>query len=328
MTSMTEQYSRNSLREFEFLKLLQVYLPSILNAKIISDPKIKTARPDFMAIYPTGRQAIIEAKGVTPNTRQRLDNVVKKLHRYSDLYERQFPDQERPELVLAVPGTFSPEHFAFLYESGIHRIIDGRILRAAGADPDFSSTLAEPEESQPEVLLVKAHELLRRLDNVPPGRAEWSNYQALCGEILAFLLCPPLANPIGELSNWTRVNRRDFVLPNYATENFWDFMRTYYEAHYVVVDAKNYVGNVRKKEVLQLANYLSAHGAGLFGVIICRNGGDRSAELTRREQWVSYRKMIIILNDNDLRQMIILRTSDNDPSDLLRQKLEDFRLGF
>jgi hypothetical protein len=328
MSSMAEEHSRRALREFEFTQLLVQFLPGILGAEIVTDPRIKNLRADLMAVFPSGREGIIEAKGVTPNTQQRLADSVAQLRRYADVYRKQFPRKEAPELILAVPGTFSQEHFGFLYGSGIDRIIDGKALRAAGADPEFSSTLAEDEKAQPQSLRARARELLGRLNNTPPGRPEWATYQTLCGDILAFLLCPPLSNPIAELSNRTGVNRRDFVLPNYSTSDFWEYLRNYYEAHYIVVDAKNYVGNVKKKEVLQLANYLSAHGVGLFGVIICRNGGDRSAEITRREQWVTYRKMIVILNDDDLRQMISLRTSDTDPSDLLRQKLEDFRLGF
>jgi hypothetical protein len=327
MSSIAEENSRRALREFEFITLLEQFLPGILGAGIVSNPRIRNARPDFVAVYPSGRRAIIEAKGVTPNTMTRLRDAISQLRRYAELYEQEFPREESPELILAVPGVFSREHFRFVYESGVHRIIDGRALRQAGADPEFSSTLAEAEEALPQGILTKAHELLQRLDSIPPGRSEWSTYQALCGDILAFLFCPPLANPISELSNSSRVNCRDFVLPNYATSDFWQYMRTYYEAHYIVVDAKNYVGNV-KKEVLQLANYLSAHGAGLLGIIICRTGADRSAEVTRREQWMSYRKMIMILNDDDMRQMISNRTSDTDPSDLLRQKLEDFRLAF
>src|SRR6266567_7608172 len=105
MANLTSQHSQGFFREYEFLKLLQVYLPPILGAELTVDPKIRTARPDFIATYPSGRQAIIEAKGVTPNTRARLDNVIKRLHRYSDLYEREYPSRERPELILAVPGT-------------------------------------------------------------------------------------------------------------------------------------------------------------------------------------------------------------------------------
>ena len=95
-----------------------------------------------------------------------------------------------------------------------------------------------------------------------------------------------------------------------------------------MVDAKNYTGNVKKKEILQIANYLSLHGAGQFGIVISRTGGDKSAELTRREQWIIHRKMIVLLNDDDMRQMISLRAANVDPAELIRQKIEDFRLGF
>jgi hypothetical protein len=98
-------------------------------------------------------------------------------------------------------------------------------------------------------------------------------------------------------------------------------MRTHYGAHYVVVDAKNYRGDVPKNAVLQVANYLPAHGAGLFGVIACRNGGDRSAEITRREQWALHRKMIVIINDDDdLRQMISNKASGVNPCDVSTSK--------
>jgi hypothetical protein len=170
--------------------------------------------------------------------------------------------------------------------------------------------------------------LLRNLDAIRPGKANWSAYQALCSDIFSFLLCPPLARPIIESSNLTGVNRRDLVLPNYATTGFWDYMRSNYQAQFIVVDAKNYVGNITKKEVLQLANYLSVHGTGLFGIIISRSGASKSAEVTRREQWVMHQKLLLILNDDDVRQMISMRADGTDPADLIRQKIEDFRLGF
>ena len=66
----------------------------------------------------------------------------------------------------------------------------------------------------------------------------------------------------------TGVNRRDTVFPNYADDGVWKFLRDHYEAHFVVVDAKNCAGFVTKNAILQIANYLSAHGAGLFGIIV------------------------------------------------------------
>jgi hypothetical protein len=167
-----------------------------------------------------------------------------------------------------------------------------------------------------------------RLDKIPAGRATWSRYQRLCGDILTFLFCPPLERPIGESANESRINRRDFVLPNYAADGFWAFMRATYAADYIVVDSKNYVSKIKKNEVLQLSNYLNRHGTGLFGMIVARGASDRSAELTRREQWIVHNKLIISLNDDDLRQMLAMKQSAGDAADLIRQKIEDFRLGF
>jgi hypothetical protein len=168
--------------------------------------------------------------------------------------------------------------------------------------------------------------LLRNLAEIAPGKANWSAFQAICGDIFSFLFCPPLAQPIVESSNLTGVNRRDLVFPNYATSGPWDYMRSVYQAQFVVVDAKNYVDNIEKKEVLQLANYLSEHGTGLFGIIISRNGAAKSAEVTLREQWVAYQKLLLILNDDDMRHMISMRADGTDPADLIRQKIEHFRL--
>jgi hypothetical protein len=38
--------------------------------------------------------------------------------------------------------------------------------------------------------------------------------------------------------------------------------------------------------------------------------------------------MIIMLDDADLKQMFAVQLSGGDPSDLIRQKIEDFRLSF
>jgi hypothetical protein len=321
--------SRNDLSHSVFHSLLKEVLPEILDANIASYPRLGHFRPDFIAhLNTTNEYAIVETRSATPNTKERIDDVVMQLSRYANAYRQDFPDRPRPELILAVPGTFSPKNFSYLFECGIKRVIDGRVLRHAGVDSNRYLTLSEPPEMQPPDLIRSGQLLLDTLDAVPPGRASWPAYQALCRDIFALLLCPPLAQPIYESFNSTRINRRDLVLPNYATSGFWDYMRSHYEAHYVVVDAKNYVGMIKKNDVLQLGNYLSTHGAGLFGMIVSRNGVDKSAELTCREQWVLHHKMIVVLSDDELRQMISLRITDTDPTDLIRQRLEDFRLGF
>lgn len=46
----------------------------------------------------------------------------------------------------------------------------------------------------------------------------------------------------------------------------------------------------------------------------------------RREQWILYNKLILVLNDDDLVQMLTDRAHGDAPELLIQQKIEDFRL--
>lgn len=185
----------------------------------------------------------------------------------------------------------------------------------------FLSRLARPLELSPQQKLLDAFLLCR------PGKADWQVYQSLVGDTLECLFTPPLSKPIPELSDKALANRRDFIMPNYAEKGFWAFLREKYQADYIVIDAKNHARKIKKSEVLQLANYLKPHGAGLFGLIISREGGDASGcEHTLREQWMVHRKLIIVLNDDDIQAMLIAKSEGREPEEILGQKIEQFRL--
>lgn len=320
-------------REYEFARLVQILLPSLLDtSEVITEPKLEGGlRPDFMTTFADGSIAIVEVKGVTPNTQLRLEEVAQQLSRYGETYKASSPDAN-VTLVLVTPGTLSAEHHQFLHSRGIDKVIDGHqiIQGMQGLDVTLYNRFNLRETIPPPTSTTTTEGLLKELDEIPAGKDDWSRYQRVCGNILEFLFCPPLEKPISEHSNREGTNRRDFILPNYTTDstNFWAQMRLLYEAHFVVVDAKNWSGQIDKDEVLKIANYLSAHGAGLFGILMSRKGGDSSAEVTQREQWMQHRKMIVILDDSDVRQMLAMHTSNGSPADLIRQKIEDFRLSF
>ena len=170
----------------------------------------------------------------------------------------------------------------------------------------------------------RGRDLLGKLKACNPGRKDCYLYQGLIGEIIEELFCPPLDKPIQEVNDFTKSNRRDFIVPNYATDGFWSFLREKYSADYVVVDAKNYSRKVKKSDVLQIANYLKPHGAGLFGIIFSRNGGDSAGCLhTIREQWMVHQKLILVLDDTDVENMLL---SSGGAEDLIGAKIEEFRL--
>ncbi|MCB0906160.1 MAG: hypothetical protein KDB63_03460 [Nocardioidaceae bacterium] len=277
---------------------------------------------DIVVEGPGGEVTLIEARSDTPATRTRLTLVAERLRQAARAVSR----GRRVNLVLASPGLLSDERLEILRAADINYWNGLKLVRAAReAGVSVPSDLGLPTG----VSLVKPPEtvLRQRLQAVPSGTGGWFAYQAWCRDVLEFLFHPPLNAPAYESSTQNRHNRRDIVLPNYAEFGYWRFLRSHYGADYVVVDAKNSGSHVKKADVLQLANYLSSHGAGLFGLIMCRKGVDTAAQWTIREQWTMHRKLIVSLNDEDVLQLLEAKRSDTEPEALIRQKIEDFRLG-
>lgn len=174
----------------------------------------------------------------------------------------------------------------------------------------------------------KELDLIDRLNLCTLGKADWTNYQRLIGEIFTYLFCPPLSAPLTERMDVNNNYRREYIFPNYCNTGFWAFLRTAYTADYIVADAVNSSQNLSVKDVRQFADFLKVHGTGLFGMLITRRSVSDSACFTAREAWVMQKKMILILHDNDIEQMLLEKRSGRDPENVIRQKIEDFRLSF
>jgi HNH endonuclease len=267
-------------------------------------------------------EVYIECKSQRGFSVRRLEDTLAQLATYQKLVEGK-------RLALAFPGTI-PETATKTIEAQGIEVWDIPFLsqRFENEIPHIEHPILQPillvtiskKRKTPEEILIQELEVCR------PGKEDWSKYQKLVGKILERLFCPPLSTPISERSDSEQVNRRDYILPNYAESGFWHFLRTTYQADYIIVDAKNYKNDVEKKEALQIANYLKPHGAGLFGLIFCRSSIDNGCECTLREQWTMHKKLIIVVSDSDVKQMLLNKSSNGPPEEIIKQKIEDFRL--
>jgi hypothetical protein len=268
------------------------------------------------------QKLLIEVKRYSSFSEDRLIAIIRQLKMYQPLVDAD-------QLALAFLGRLTDKDNQLLQSNGIevwdikyisnvfrHEI---ETVTHAYFQRLFKAISAQTLTSGPE-------DLLERLRTCPPGREHWRVYQRLVTDILEELFCPPLNSPITELTDEVRVNRRDIILPNYSTDGFWKFMQDKYTADYIVVDAKNYVKPVGKEEALQVANYLKLRGAGLFGIIISRQGGDDACYHILREQWMDSGKLILVLNDRDVASMLLAHRSGGRPEEVISQKIEEFRL--
>lgn len=284
-------------------------------------------RADLLAdrVAHTGRERLLIECKKAPLPPSRLPELISKMRKYQDSYGD-------CRLVLALPATLSPQDLAYLSHQHIELwdlsyIANTFKDQIAEASPGYYKLLFSVQIGK-SPKLSQEQKFISELKGLKPGIKDWSVYQKLVGRILELLFCPELVKPISELSDATQTNRRDFILPNYAESGFWSFMRTMYKADYVVVDAKNYTDKIKKNQILQLANYLKAHGAGLFGMIICRKGADSGgSQVTLRDEWVERQRLILILNDEDVESMLLAKSDGRNPaSEVIGRKIEEFRL--
>lgn len=319
-------------REYEFVSFLTELLKHHPNFSDIKQETLLGRETRYRADLLVSRQVnnakevlLIECKTYLALTSAYIHNIISQLERYKS----SFGDCR---MVLAIPATLRAKDLSALCAANIE-VWDIQYIAShfsnqiQAAYPSYYRALLLARIARPTKKLTREQELLNSLSSCIPGKADCYVYQNLVGEILECLFTPPLGKPIPELSDKSQANRRDFIMPNYTDKGFWSFLRDKYEADYVVIDAKNYTRKIKKSEVLQIANYLKSHGAGLFGLIISRKGGDASGcEHTLREQWLVHKKLILVLDDEDVKAMLVAKSDGRPPEEILGQKIEYFRL--
>lgn len=267
---------------------------------------------------------IIEIKSMTSYTNSMLITIVEQLK----LYQSFIPDSK---LVFVFPGEISLRSKEILEKNDIEVWDIPYISKTFSKEIKLldDSTFKElyiTEDSLQDSEANLCTELINKLKSIASGKASWSEYQKLIKQILDLLFSSKLSTPIEESSDFSKTNRRDFILRNYAENGFWALIRNRYLADFIVIDAKNYSKKVSKREVLQISNYLKAHGTGLFGIIISRNGGDKGSNYTCRDLWALHNKLVIILDDNHIINMLLAKKNNLNTEEVIQQEIEKFRL--
>ncbi len=281
------------------------------------------ASPDivFYRHTKTGKEIVFaEVKIARLFTESRVLQCIQRLHSY-------LKKEPTAKLAFVTPGDLPRNYVKLIQENHIELWDRAYIAKEFSVQIQSTQPASfknffqlEPEEDKFDLLI-------RRLRGCPAGTSDWGKYQSLVGEVLETICCPPLKPPMPQKNDGAKKNRRDYILANYSREkDTWEFLRDRYDADYIVVDAKNSGKCITKQDVLQIANYLKRNGTGLFGIIIARKGTNSTSDYAIREMWLYEHKMIVVLNDDDLEQMILARKNGADPAELILKKIEYFRL--
>jgi hypothetical protein len=174
--------------------------------------------------------------------------------------------------------------------------------------------------------IVKA-ELQSRLVNLPAGKAHWRAYEEVCTDVLNLLFIPPLGSPAIQSRSGDGLDRRDAIYPIRAGAPFWDKIGSDFRTRMVVAEQKNFVHPIRQTEIESIAQYLFDDAFRMFGILCCRKAPSESALVARRRAWRESKKMIVILTDSDMLEMLELKAERKDPERIIELQLHAFFSG-
>ncbi|MDQ5825061.1 MAG: hypothetical protein M3441_12765 [Chloroflexota bacterium] len=158
-------------------------------------------------------------------------------------------------------------------------------------------------------------ELSARLVTIPSGSTGATLYQQWVYEVLNYLFEPELTDGSLEVETFLGTERRDIIYTNEAETSFWAFVRNTYATPVIMFEVKN-VQELQLDHVNQTAAYLGAR-LGMLGFIVTRNAAGANIE---RKVYTIYndsptipKKLILIMNDEDLLSMIKLKQENEAP---------------
>ncbi len=171
--------------------------------------------------------------------------------------------------------------------------------------------------------LAQARAALDRIARRPPGD-QWKEHEADVATVLRYLFSPVLGKQYLQPRTRDGTERRDIVMVNEAEAGFFARMRAKHGADYVVFEVKN-VTETKPEHLDQAANYCWPL-LGRLGVVVARTHPGEAWGRHAALQWYHHNAVVLLLCDDDLREMVEAKASGADPVQLIQEQYDRFIL--
>jgi hypothetical protein len=188
-------------------------------------------------------------------------------------------------------------------------------------------SLIQKRMIEPERRNFRSEELLKRLDDLEHGHNSWGEYEDLCIEILNFAFIPPLLVPKLRVHIEQELPQKQGLYSISYGNPCWDFLKSACRTSYAIAMFKNLTKALCSKDVESIEQFLFTKSMRSLGILCSRFPPSDSALKARRRAWLEADKLIFLLSDNDLIDILQARTSGTDPSEVLNVQLIEFLEG-
>ncbi|WP_164707455.1 hypothetical protein [Metapseudomonas otitidis] len=167
---------------------------------------------------------------------------------------------------------------------------------------------------------------IQRLKEIPLGKNGAKDYENLGCAIFKYLFEKDLLGWREQLNTADGLNRYDYVCRIKETNSLWQFLIQNLNSRYIVIEFKNYAQEIGQEQVLTTEKYLLDKALRKFAIISSRKGKSENAQKMAQGAMRESGKLIVILEDDDLVQMLQMKDSGSDPADYLFNLIDDFLL--
>ena len=173
---------------------------------------------------------------------------------------------------------------------------------------------------------TKGGDLCTELKALPLGKSHWSAYESLCDRILRYLFPNDLSGWHKQAYTDDELNRFDYVCRIKPTTDFWGFLIDHLASRYILFEFKNYKDGLKQGQILTTEKYLLGKALRSVAIILSRKGADESATKMAQGAMREHGKLMLVLDDDDVCEMLHKKQQGEDPTDFLFDLADDFLL--
>lgn len=158
-------------------------------------------------------------------------------------------------------------------------------------------------------------DLLFFLENVENGRSSAYKYEEFAQKFLNYVFKEDIVEITAHNKTATGVNVFDAIarLSSLTADSFWDIVKSHYNTRYIIFECKNYSHKITQREVFMTTKYLCNSALRNVAIMFTRKGIDTGAQKIIRQILRETGKLILVLDDTDIKRMI----KDKESRDLI-----------
>ena len=194
---------------------------------------------------------------------------------------------------------------------------------------DFSVENIELKKPPINIKTTKNTQLIieNKIDNltsINTGKSSFKEYQNYCYNTQKYLFLDYL--DLWEKQERTEENLNVFDLickiKNNVVNEFYNTVEKYFNSKYIIFEFKNYEDKITQYEVCTTEKYLYATALRKVAIILTRKGINKNGYTMIKGILRENGKLIIVLDDEDIKEMIKLKEEGEDPTIILTNKLD------